>query len=461
MIGRFVVGVCVSEYRDGVLLTTNKRDFQFNIVNCPNIPVASIPDQTLFCTGFNADFSETSLNAFSYHWDFGDPTTLADTSNISNPSWVYPDSGTYTVTLIINPGSLCADTSSNVFYIYPLLDPQFTPPAGECLNSNAFSFAAGGAFTGNGTFVWDFGPHASPNNVTAQICDNIVFDSTGTFPVTLTISENGCVESHTQMIEVYPHPTAHYGYGSQLACDLQPVSFLDSSDVLAPATYVWDFGDGVSSDEQNPWHLYPAIGSYTTSMIVTDAHGCSDTASIPSMLNVFPSPEAGLYLTPDDTSIFYPQITMTDVSSGGIGCQVFWGDGASYMNCDSMHEYTQPGTYTVMQVVVNSFGCLDTAYSDVLIRPEFLFWMANAFTPNNNGLNDSFRPIMMGVHDYRFLIFDRWGEVVFETRDELEGWDGTFKGRLCTNDVYVYKVTLRDDVRNMEHQFIGKVTLVR
>jgi gliding motility-associated-like protein len=97
----------------------------------------------------------------------------------------------------------------------------------------------------------------------------------------------------------------------------------------------------------------------------------------------------------------------------------------------------------------------------VIIRPEFYFWIPNAFTPNGNGLNDVFKPKLLGVHDYSFLIFDRWGEKIFETNNMEAGWNGFFKGRLCTNDVFVYKINFRDDVQQLDHQYIGRVTLVR
>lgn len=462
MIGQWVVGVCVSEYRGGVLVDVNKRDFQFNVVVCPDIAVASIPNQTLYCFGYEADFTEASLNAFSYHWDFGDPTTTLDIANIDTPSWIYPDSGTYTVTLIINPGTVCADTNSNTFYIYPLLEPEFNPPTAECLYSNAFNFEAGGDYMGNGTFVWDFGLNATPNNLTGENVGNVIFNTVGVFPVTLTISENGCTESYTADVEVYPHPVGQYGLESSIACDLQPVHFLDSSVSITSLSYNWSFGDGATSSEQNPYHMYPSIGVYSSSLIITDAHGCMDTVSLPAPISVHASPVAGFTVSPNDTSIFYPDVYMTNNSIDAIGCDMFWGDGNWYYgNCDSMHSYALPGTYTLMQVVVNVNGCLDTAYSEVIIRPEYLFWIPNAFTPNNNGLNDVFKPSLLGVHDYTFMIFDRWGEVIFKTSDPNEGWDGCLKGRLCTNDVFVYKINFRDDVKFDQHQFIGHVTLVR
>lgn len=461
LIGQWVVGVCVSEYRDGVLLDVNKRDFQFNVVNCPGLPVASVPQQTQFCFGYTVHFTQASINAFTYHWDFGDPTTTADTSNLLNPTYTYADSGTYTVTLIINPGTLCADTNSTTFYIYPLLDPDFAPPAGECVEENNFNFTAGGAFMGNGSFVWDFGTHATPNNITAQNPVDIVFDTAGSFPVTLTVSENGCIQSYTANVDVYPKPVANYNLESPVACDQQPVHFIDSSQSTSPLSYLWTFGDGTTSSEQNPFHIYPGTGDFVSSLIITSTQGCKDTASLPVALTVYPSPTAGFALTPTDTSIFYPDVTMYDQSSGATACEVNWGDGTLYSNCDSVHSYGTPGQYTVMQIVTNSNGCTDTAYNEVLIRPEFLFWLPNAFTPNGNGLNDVFKPSLLGVHNYKFLIFDRWGEKIFETSDPDEGWNGYYKNRLCTNDVYVYKITFKDDVLNNDHAYIGRVTLVR
>ncbi len=461
MIGQWVVGVCAREYRNGVLINTNKRDFQFNVVNCPGLPVASIPQQQTFCFGYTVNFSQTSLNAFSYQWDFGDPTTTSDVSSVLAPTYTYPAPGNYNVTLIINPGTLCADTAVNTFNIQPLLDPNFSSPPGECIYENSFNLTAAGAFQGNGTFAWDFGAHASPSTSNQQNPNNIVFDTLGVFPITLTVSENGCTETYTGTVEVFPKPIANYGLASSLACDLQPVHFIDSSIATTALTYQWSFGDGGTASEQNPFYQYSSVGNYLTSMIITDANGCKDTFALPSPLGVYPSPVAGFTVTPKDTSIFFPNVSTIDQSLGSTDCDMYWGDGYYSSNCDTTHTFTAPGTYTVMQVVVNANGCRDTAYSEVIIRPEFLFWIPNAFTPNNNGLNDVFKPVILGVHNYEFLIFDRWGEQIFKTNDMYEGWNGYYKGKLCTDDVYVYKIVFRDDVQQMDHQYIGRVTLVR
>lgn len=462
MIGQWVVGVCVSEYRNGVLLDVNKRDFQFNVVDCPNLPVASLPSQQVFCAGYKVDLTHNSLNAFNVYWDFGDPSTTLDNSTSNSPSWVYADSGTYTVTLVINPGSLCADTNTTTFHVYPLLAPGFIPPPGECVENNNFNFSGGGSYMGNGTFEWNFGPNATPSNSNQKNPTGIIFNSAGTFPVTFTIKENGCTQSYTDNVIVFPKPLARFGSTTPKGCLLNPVEFLDSSLADTPLMYEWNFGNGKTSTEQNPVTIYTSIGTYNVSLIVTTQNGCKDTVSLPNSLNVYSSPIAGFDVNPKDTSIFYPDITMKDQSQFAANCSVSWGDGSNDADCNLTHAYKAPGKYKIMQIVANEFGCLDTAHSEVIIRPEFVFWIPNAFTPGRiDGVNDIFKPKLIGVHNYKFLIFDRWGEQIYETSDPAEGWNGFYGGRLCQQDVYVYKVLFEDDVKNKHYEYIGKVTLVR
>ncbi len=461
MIGQWVVGVCVSEYRNGVLLDVNKRDFQFNVVECPNLPVASIPAQSLFCNGYNVSFTQNSVNAFSYNWNFGDPATTSDTSSSPAPSWTYTDSGSYSVTLIINQGSLCIDTQTTVFSIYPLLSSSFEPPPGECVYENSFNLNGGGVHSANASYHWSFGASASPSSSGLLNPSNVVFTSAGTYPVTFTITENGCTRSHTDSVHVYPKPSAFCTISTEMACELTPVQFNDSSASASPLIYQWDFGNNTSSSLQDPLVVYDVPGLYNVSLSISSENGCKDTFQLPNPLDVKPSPVAGFTLSPQTISVFDADVSVIDESVFASSCEIFWGDGSHTVSCDSTHRYLAPGTYTVMQVVINDLGCTDTAYSEVVIQPEYLFWIANAFTPNNNGLNDVFKPVIFGVSNYSFLIFDRWGNKLFQTTDITQGWNGFYKNDLCKNDTYVYKISFRDDVQNDFHQFIGKVTLIQ
>ncbi len=461
MLGQWVVGVCVSEYRNGVLLDVNKRDFQFNVVNCPGLPVAAIAQQTSFCSGYTVNFTQNSLNASTYYWDFGDPSTNHDTSSLSAPTWIYADSGTYTVKLVINRGTLCADSQLQTFRIYPSFTPLFTAPPSQCIYNNSFNFTGGGTNLTGALFSWNFGTHASPISSNQLNPSHIVFNSAGSFPIVFTVSENGCTKSVTDTVHVHPKPIARFGLLTETGCALAPVNFIDSSFADTPLTYFWNFGNGTSSTLQNPVTTYTTQGTFHVSLIITTQNGCKDTFMLPTPLTVNTAPIAGFSLTPMITTIAHPDISMTDQSQFATNCEVFWGDGTNSSNCDSMHHYLLPGTYTIMQVVKNASGCYDTAYSDIIINAEFFFWIPNAFTPNNNNLNEIFKPKVMGVHDYSFLIFDRWGEKLFETSDIEEGWNGFYKNKLCSNDVYVYKIVFTDNVQNSFHQYIGIVTLLR
>ena len=120
-IGQFVAGICVKEYRNGVLIGENRRDFQFNVVNCnPTVKAIFNPttvsqplgiDSVVVCGQLNVAFSNTSINDNLRKWDFGDLTTTSDTSTQKNPTYIFLGVGVYKVTLIVNPGSNCSDTT--------------------------------------------------------------------------------------------------------------------------------------------------------------------------------------------------------------------------------------------------------------------------------------------------------------------------------------------------------------
>jgi gliding motility-associated-like protein len=343
----------------------------------------------------------------------------------------------------------------------PLI-PDFSAPPGECIYNNNFNFTPGGTYMGNGTFSWSFGSHANPSASSLENPVNIVFDTIGSFPVSITITENGCTATENGSVTVYPKPDAFFEVTTPTGCALTPVHFIESSETDTPLTYQWDFGDGSGSTVQNPYVTYADSGSYIVSLEITTQHGCMDTFDYPAPLIVHPSPVSSFTINPDYTSIFAPDVTMTDLSSGATICSADWGDGFITNICSGVHPYTEAGTYILSQIVVNNYGCADTSYSQVIIDDNYLFWLPNAFTPGNiDGMNDTFKPKAIGINNYTFMIFDRWGEKIFETQDPEEGWNGWYKGHLCSNDVYVYRIIFRDNKMNNPHEYIGSVTLVR
>lgn len=463
MAGQWVVGVCCKEYRNGLLICTNKRDFQFNVLPCPLLTVSSIPSQTVFCAGYTVQFLNNSFNATNYLWQFGDPTTTADSSTAYTPTWIYGDTGVFTVTLICNPYTICADTNTSVFEIYPPVTPNYIAPAGQCIIGNSFDFQLGGQFMGNGTTTWTFGSNATPQTSNVNDPQDVTWSLPGYYPVTVQVDENGCTGIFTDTVIVYPTPTADFNTGPFVGCQPYFVQFDDSSIAGTPIYYTWYFGDGDSSHVAEPLHLYPNVGVYDITLIIATTNGCIgiDTITVPGAVTVNPSPFAGFTVSDSSVSIFAPYISVTDLSVGADSCWLNFGDGYITTDCNGGHTYWAYGDYTIMQIVSNQYGCWDTAYINVEVTPEHRFYVPNTFTPNGDGLNDVFMPAVMGAEQYHFMVFDRWGMLLFETYDLNSGWDGRFKGNKCQEDVYVWKV----DYVDIEHwetvALIGHVNLIR
>ena len=463
--GQWVVGVCVKEYRNGKLIGQHYRDFQYNVTACQWLYLSAIQSQTQFCFGLTVNFKNMSINGTSYLWDFGDPTTTTDVSTLTDPSYTYPDTGKYTVMLIVNPGKACTDTSHQTFIVYPLLNPNFSSTyKNACVKNNSFDFSVGGYFAPYSSFNWSFGPNANPSSSTQQNPSGISFNKAGDFPIILTVKEATCKANYADTVHVYELPKANFVQDPLIGCRPYLAIFKDSSFYGTSPNYLWSFGDGKTSTEANPHHIYTSAGTYNVSLTIVTTTGCKDSSSVdvPGMVTVKPSPDAGIIATPQVTDIFNTIISFTDTSKNGISMIVNMQDGNIYDYVPDKHYYENFGDYWVTQIVTGSNGCTDTARVLVKILPEYLIWVPNAFTPfNKDGLNDVFKPIAFGVTEYKMYIFDRWGNLIFETNDLDTGWNGTDKGHPCQIDVYVYKLEYKDMVEYEHHEKVGTVTLVR
>ncbi len=475
--GQWVVGVCVEEWRGSTLIATHYRDFQFNVVTCNIAMLAQFNDQSTpiviaggglvnqFCTGYTLHFNNNSINGSTFSWNFGDLTTLGDTSNATNTSYTYPDTGAYVITLIANPGNPCSDTIKKTFYVYPDFKPTFTPPASQCITNNSFSFTVGGAYAPTYTsFNWNFGASALPVTSTLLSPTGIVYSAAGVFPVSVIMQQKMCKKTLTDSVEVYPTPDADFVADSVTLCDPAIVTFTNNSTAGGVPSYLWQFSDGGSSTAVSPTHIFSPAGVYNVTLTIKATAGCVDTSVfvVPGMITVNPTPVAGFSLTPNETTIYDPDINFLDNSTGATNMTYYFGDGGTSSYPNTMYSYQTVGEYTVLQIVENQFGCKDTAANIVLIKPEYAFWIPNSFTPGNkDGKNDIFIPSVMGVEHYLFEIYDHWGECIFRTKDILVGWDGSRGGKPCQTDVYVWMITFKNVVSKREEVHYGHVNLLK
>lgn len=232
-------------------------------------------------------------------------------------------------------------------------------------------------------------------------------------------------------------------------------------------SYQWFFGDGGQSTEENPTHTYVNPGSYTVSLIARGPGGVDDTTKI-DVIVVIQRPYANFYTNP--VVAWMPNTNFTMINTSLLATQYQWdffgSNGSVYTSSEEapVIDLPEEGEYTIRLIAINDFGCRDT-----LERPSYLrvnldgvILAPDAFTPNGDGTNDSFKPIFEGVEreGYTFRVYSRWGELLFETHDIDEAWDGTYKGVLCESEVYVWQVQGRL-YGNQNFQEFGRVTLLR
>jgi PKD repeat protein len=276
------------------------------------LPTANFSAPASACARAPVTFTNASTGATSYQWDFGDGV---GTSTATNPTYAYTTAGTFTVTLIATSGAGCRDTFTRPITIYPRPTADFSYTI-ECLGSpTSFTDNSIGAVS----YQWNFGDGSTVSTLPNP---THTYAAPRTYTVRLIVtSADGCKDTVTKSVPVNATPNPNFSFTT--VCLGQATSFTD----LTPGTptgWEWDFGDGVGSTLQNPTHTYATAGTYSVTLVVTNAQGCKDT--IQKAVVVHPRPTAGFQY---DTACAYRPTVFTDQSQGGV---TFWswdfGDGS-------------------------------------------------------------------------------------------------------------------------------------
>lgn len=376
-VGRFVVTVCVSEWRNGSVINTISRDVQFVVTNCSKAVVANIPEledepntYTIECKGYTVHFTNLSTGGFSYLWDFGVP---GGTSTEFEPTFTYPDTGTYIVRLQVNAGSTCPDSIS-------------------------------------------------------------------------------------RLVKIYPFYSANFDWTGKL-CPGEPIQFNDLSTATYPpvVSWQWSFGDGSTSDQQNPVHVYAKPGGHQEVTLTSKSKlGCRDMITKTLPIPYF-NPFAG-----NDTIVVlgYPY------SLNGTGSQFYEWSPATYLSSPNIHNpevnFPDTGRYNFILKGTNEEGCIAFDTIEVWVVSYGQAFVPNAFSPNGDGINDVLMPRIVGYSNINyFYIFNRYGQKVFSsTNDNYPAWDGTYNGKMGDVGTYywVMDLTAADGTKVTRK---GDITLIR
>ena len=239
--------------------------------------------------------------------------------------------------------------------------------------------------------------------------------------------------------------------GDSILCENDSLLLsLDTSSGIAPTSISWIPSQYVSNP--NGLSTKVAAGQNTMIFLQIDSGLCSANDSISISIN--PSPQAGFSYNINGNIVSY-----TNLSVGQDSISWTMGDGQQSSDIDPLHTFSNNGSYTSTLFVSNSYGCTDSISQEIEIINDVVIIMPNAFTPNSDGNNDNIKACGQGFDTYELQIFNRWGEVIFESMDISKPWDGTYNGSEQPIGLYMYQVVCKKD--DQSHVFAGEINLLR
>jgi gliding motility-associated-like protein len=236
--------------------------------------------------------------------------------------------------------------------------------------------------------------------------------------------------------------------------------FVDSSKTLSGSliSWNWNFGDFYTSGLQNPQHAFSSASTFSVSLTVTSSFGCKDT--LVKIVNVIPGPTANFSVNPNPVEAL-ESANFIDLSSG-VSSLTNWnwyfGDSTATNIQNPNHNYNYPGNYMVTLVVKDINGCIDTARREIMV--VLLPDVPTAFSPNADGQNDFFLVRGGPFKTINIKLYNNWGQLIFETNNQLDGWNGTFNGTEQPIGVYIWVVEV-EMFTGKKFKKSGDVTLLR
>lgn len=424
---------------------------------------------TVGCVPLTIRFTDTLAKGKMYIWHYNDSfnpgfdTTYAPNNSVTH---TYTQPGNYRLMLVAIDSTTCniADTAYiNVKVGNNEVIPDFSFSKLDSCSSLRYQFtnlttALAPTYT-NQTFIWDFGD-GSPQVRTGFAPQIHTFPSTGTYIIKLIVDDTvfcNSPDTAVKTLRISPNVKAAFTTPDR-GCVPYNAEFKNISQ--GGIEWLWEFGDGTTSTDFEPTHLYNATGTYNVRLIAIDTSTCNkrDTSGF-FAITVFPIPTADFTWTPNPPQ----ENTITRFTNLSIGANRYlweFGDGENSTDVNPTHLYNATGTYQATLYAFNVADCIDSITMDIPIIVKPLLDVPNAFTPGRFGKNGLVKVEGFGIGKINWKIYNRWGQVVFSTTDRHQGWDGTFKGVLQPMDVYTYTldVEFTDGVKLRK---TGDISLLR
>ena len=396
-------------------------------------------------------------------WDYGD----GNSSSVFEESHKYNSSGLFLVSLLVESSNGCEAQMQREVEVYEVPVSIFQSTE-VCDNGSPTQFQNMSTIPSGAIIIsdWNFGDGASGSNVNPSHD----YSLPGVYNVRLiSMSDNGCFDTLVNPVLVKASPIASFYADKTSSCSPLCVGFEDQSEVNSSSlvSQEWFFNNerlfvGDSFDHCFINDSEDEDIKIDIKYIVTNDVGCEDTLTAEDYLVVYHNPNSLFDILPAITNMYEREVEMENKSTGSDDFLWFLTPVETSELFEPSFEYPDTGTYKVLLIAYTDNSCVDSSYQSLSIEPVENVYVPNAFTPNGDGANDVFLVSTFGVQEEGFYlrVFDKWGEIVFESQELHKGWDGMHKNDLCKSDVYVYSVDYLD-VTGSLNSFRGTVSLIR
>lgn len=450
------------------LLATN----QYNCTDTALQPITVFPEPSPAfaapapgCSPLDVMFENKSKNADIYVWDFGD-NKMATTDNARN---TYINRSLNDTTFTINLRAIthlgCEATAQQQVTVYATPYPTFLP-SGSAFTMPNSTVTFENRTVGDWDFSWDLGDGTL---ATSREPDAHTYNAAGEYAVILYASGEHCRDSAIHFIVINGAKIKADFDSTYVGCSPVEARFYNRS--INAATYEWDLGDGTISTEENPVHTYTEPGTYMISLTVRNGELIDIARS--QTVTVYKNAEAKFDIAPKTVAM--PDAVINTYNKSINGEKFHWEFGGMAVSdqFQPQFKYEAEGQYDIRLMVESRDGCRDTMVlpAAVTVLQNCVIKFPNVFTPDaqTGGMydpvaaettNDIFHPLSLNIDEYKLQIFDRWGEIVFESFQVDKGWDGYYRDQLCKSDVYVWKCEATC-IGGGTYRNLGNVTLLR
>ena len=357
---------------------------------------------------------------------------------------------TYTVTGTDANG--CENSDNVVVTAIPLPDIDAGDDQEICEGESVILNGSGAGM--GGVYLWSDG-----------LTDGVLFSpmETTTYTVTGTTTD-GCTNTDEVTVTVNPLPLVAFAGDNLTGCAPLRVSFESYGEGVE---FEWEFGDGSIGTGSPVIHTYTSSGLYSVRLTATSAEGCIDTEIYEGYVHVLETPVAQFSYAPYDIDVTDTEVDFINNSIYADAYEWSFGDGSNSEADNPTYTYAPEGdrSYNVHLTATNDYGCEDVVDQVIYIKDVIIYYIPNTFTPDGDSFNEEFKPQFtagLDIYDYHMMIFNRWGELVFESYDANFGWDGSFGGMgLVEDGVYIYKIEFGDTMSDKRHYVDGHITVLK